>query len=76
MANSEWPKVLRTDDSRRRRKSLRGCTVVWMFTSSETKATPCGCVFLSSEQISTRSMSDLSHTSSWERLPQRIAARM
>ena len=37
-ANIEWPKVLRTDDSSRRRKSARGCTVVWMLTSSSTRA--------------------------------------
>ena len=66
---------LRIDPSAVLRNSARGTSNACTFTPSAYSARSPASTFLSSTVTSTRSMSDLAHTVSCERLPQRTAAR-
>src|SRR5215468_22705 len=56
------------------RNSVRGMRIAWTFTPSAYSAMSDEPRFLSSTVTRTRSISDLAHTVSWDRLPHRIAA--
>src|SRR5262245_36299462 len=58
------------------RNCARGIRTACTFTPFDTSDRLPPSIFLSSMVTSTRSMSDFSQTVSWDRLPQRIAARI